>query len=105
MLQLPHAKARHMSIIHVLVYFSKLKNRRKTIKRERVERLTQAEKHVKRERKRDRVSVMTDLLFARKLCQEILTKGDNVDERLLVADTACIILYYTISYINIGGDS
>jgi hypothetical protein len=51
MFLLPHAKARHMSIIHVLVYFSKLENGKKIIKKERTTRRpTRAEKCVKRDR-------------------------------------------------------
>lgn len=61
MFLLPHAKARHMSIIHVLVYFSKLENGKKIIKKERTTRRpTRAEKCVKRERETERQSKHDD---------------------------------------------
>jgi hypothetical protein len=54
MFLLPHAKARHMSIIHALVYFSKLENReKKIIKKKRTDRKSELKrKSVCREKER-----------------------------------------------------
>jgi hypothetical protein len=54
MFLLPHVKARHMSIIHALVYFSKLENReKKIIKKKRTDRKSELKrKSVCREKER-----------------------------------------------------
>jgi hypothetical protein len=67
---LPHARAKHMSIIHVLAYFSKLENRRKIIKKERIGRETSQSGKACEER--DRVNMIRDLLCARKTLSEDL---------------------------------